>query len=163
MNSAGFFGWNNNGTPSILVLLVIFSVMYAFIFMELKISKTKYVVYLRKWLYKCHMECKKDDDTCEIINNNRGNNYGYDPNIDGKYRDYKNCALTGWEYSHFLFHMFLGMFYNIYISQSLSFTFELYECYEEDCGSLNDLIVNFSGFCIGYAIKSAYYYMGSKR
>lgn len=154
MESTRFLGWNKVGNTSIVVLFTILSIMYVFIFMNLEISKTEYIKYLRTWLYKCHVECEKDDNTCENINNNRGNNYGYDPNIDGKYRDYKNCVLTGWEYSHFIFHVFLGIFYNIYISQSLSVAFEIYECLEEDCGSLNDLVLNFAGYCTGYTIRS---------
>ena len=151
-----FLGWNNVGPTSSVVLAVIGAVMYAFIFLDLGISKTKHVSAFRSWLYDCPMPCKEGNKTCEKVNSLRGENYGFDPNIDGgSYREYSSCFFTGWEASHLLFHMFLGYFYNIYISQSLSVMFELYEQYAEDCGSWNDLSVNFVGYCIGYGLRLA--------
>lgn len=149
-----FFGWNDVGAANHLVLGVIFAVMYAFIFMDLAASKTKYVKLLRSWLYDCPVPCSKGNETCEQINTYRGKNYGFDPNINGgSYREYSSCFFTGWEASHFLFHAFLGYFYNIYISQALSLTFEIYEHYAFDCGSFNDLGINFLGYCAGYALR----------
>ena len=150
----GFLGWNNVGKKSSLALAVIFAVMYAFIFMDLAISKTKHVKLLRSWLYDCPIPCKDGNKTCEKVNSYRGKNYGFDPNIDGgSYREYSTCFFTGWEASHFLFHMFLGYFYNIYISQTLSFMFEIYEHYALDCGSFNDLSINFAGYCVGFGLR----------
>lgn len=149
------FGWNNVGADSSLVLAVILAVMYAFIFLDLAVSKTKYVKMLRSWLYDCSIPCTDGNKTCEKVNSHRGTNYGFDPNIDGgSYREYKSCLLTGWEASHFLFHVFLGYFYNIYISQTLSFLFEIYEHLAYDCGSFNDLGINFAGFCAGHVLRN---------
>ena len=151
-----FFGWNDVRADSSLVLGVIFAVMYSFIFLDLAVSKTKYVKLLRSWLYDCHVPCTEGNETCEQVDLHRGKNYGFDPNINGgSYREYSACLLTGWEVSHFLFHVFLGYFYNIYVSQTLSFTFEIYEHYAFDCGSFNDLSINFAGYCVGYALRSA--------
>lgn len=151
-----FFGWNGVGTRSSLVLAVIFAVMYAFIFLDLAISKTKHVKRLRTLLYGCTMPCREGNESCEKVDMYRGKNYGFDPNIDGgSYREYSSCLLTGWEASHFLFHMFLGYFYNIYISQTLSVMFEIYEHFGFDCGSVNDLSINLAGYCVGYAMRPA--------
>lgn len=157
MEHVRFLGWNNIGKPSTFVLFGVLSIMYALIFMKLEISKTTYVKAIRSWLFKCHIECEEGDVICEVINNNRGGNYGFDPNIDGDRICYKNCKLIGWEYSHFLFHMFLGLFYNIYISQSISITFELYEARVHDCGSLNDIVINLVGYLVGYIMRIVFH------
>ena len=150
----GFYKWNEVGVRSSIVLATILAVMYTFIFVDLAISKTKYVKMLRSWLYDCPLPCNDGNQTCEQVNSLRGNNYGFDPNIDGgSYREYKDCLFTGWEASHFMFHVFLGYFYNIYISQTLSFTFEIYEHLAADCGSFNDLSINFAGYCVGYGLR----------
>lgn len=151
-----FFGWRDVGVSHSMVLAVILATQYAFIFLKLDISKTRYVKSLRSWLYSCHAPCTDGNKTCERVDKNRGKNYGFDPNMEGEsYRQYRSCLLTGWELSHFIFHMFLGYFYNIYVSQILSFGFEMYEHSALRCGSLNDLVVNFAGYCVGYGIRRA--------
>lgn len=155
MKQSGFFGWNDVRGNSSLVLAVIFAVMYAFIFLDLAVSKTKYVKLVRSWLYDCRIPCRDGNQTCAKVNSYRGDNYGFDPN-GGSYIEYKTCLFTGWEASHFLFHMFLGFFYNVYISQTLSLMFEIYEHYAEDCGSFNDLSINLAGFCVGYGLRTKF-------
>jgi hypothetical protein len=60
-----------------------------------------------------------------------------------------NCFITRWEISHFIFHTFLGYYYNIYISQGISIGWEIYEHKVYDAGSLLDFIWNLGGFLFG--------------
>lgn len=71
MGANGFFGWNNVGTQSSLLLAIMFAVMYAFIFLDLAVSKTTYVKLLRSWLYDCHMSCEEGSKTCENVDSYR--------------------------------------------------------------------------------------------
>jgi hypothetical protein len=152
----GFFGWNDVGMGLMIVLVLIGIIIYIFIFCELEFSKHGIIKYTRSCLYACPISCNDGNKNCKKLNSYRGTNYGFDPNIGGKkYRTYESCSFTGWELSHLILHTFLGFFYNIYTSQSISVLFEIWEAYYKDCGSWNDIVINFSGYCIGYGLKVA--------
>jgi hypothetical protein len=98
---------------------------------------------------KCVVGCA-NKKLCTATNNLRSAGYYMfdDPN--------NKCVVTRWEISHIITHIFLGYFTNIYISQFISVGFELYEHYYLDCGSILDLLYNFTGFIIGHQLKNAY-------
>jgi hypothetical protein len=152
----GFLGWNDVGVGLMIVLTLVGIIIYIFIFCDLDLSKSQNINQLRTSLYSCPIPCNDENDSCIKLNSYRGKNYGFDPNIgEKKHRTYESCSFTGWEASHLILHMFLGFFYNIYISQSISVVFEIWEDYYKDCGSYVDLGVNFTGYCIGYGLKVA--------
>jgi hypothetical protein len=65
----------------------------------------------------------------------------------------ENCLITGWEVSHFMFHVFIGYFYNIYVHLGISVGYEVYERIQHNAGSYNDVIYNFLGFLAGKYLK----------
>jgi hypothetical protein len=158
----GFLGWNRVGIGLMVTVVIFLLIIYIFIFCDLELSKSGSLKKIRNYLYSCPIPCKKDNIKCNTVNSYRGNNYGFDPNINGeKVRTYESCIFTGWEVSHLILHTILGFFTNIYISQSLSVGFEVYEHYSQDCGSFNDLGINFFGYCIGLGLKTASGYNNS--
>ena len=134
-----------------VILIIVFLVMLFFIFGQT--GKSKPVVSIREFLYSCQYKCA-NKYVCEVVDAMRGENYGFDPNKEDLGENtnklkYKQCLITGWEVSHFLFHVFLGYYYDACISLSVNVVFELFEHYFYDCGSYNDLLINFLGFCVG--------------
>lgn len=159
----GFLGWNGVGVGLMVVLVLVWIITYIFIFCEFDFAKRGFIKWFRSCLYGCPLPCKDENEKCKVLNSYRGANYGFDPNIGGKkYRTYETCSFTGWEASHLILHIFLGFFYNIYISQSISVVFEIWEDYYKDCGSYVDLEINFAGYCIGYGLKVATGYNNNK-
>ena len=100
---------------------------------------------IKKSLFNCTISCP--DNGCEYLNSLRDGAYWLDV-------EKKNCITTNWEISHFLVHVFLGYFYNIYISQTLSIGYEIYEHKFHNCGSYLDLGYNFMGFLVGHTLKN---------
>jgi hypothetical protein len=145
----GVLGWNNVGTGLMVVLVLIGIVMSNVVVIpKKKLEENKYVPdCIIKMLYKCHIPCNKNG-SCQMLNEYRGGNYWLG-------HESPDCTLTGWEISHVIVHIFLGFFYNIYISQSISVGFEIYEHMGYNCGSLLELGHNLFGFFIGYALRVA--------
>jgi hypothetical protein len=63
------------------------------------------------------------------------------------------CLITGWELSHFVFHTFLGYYFNLYISLMVGIGYELYEVGKCDCHSGFDIIYNTTGAMLGNYFK----------
>jgi hypothetical protein len=141
------FDWHNVTIGMMVALVLLVMIGTECIFGEL--SKNQIVQkIINKGLNSCAGTCSTDK--CNAYTNLRGNGYfigqekgGYD----------KTCMLTGWEVSHFLFHTFLGYFYNIYTSVSMSIGYEIFEKYQYDCASYIDLGVNFMGFLLGHYLR----------
>lgn len=131
-------------------LAVVLAMQYFFIFTNWSVLQSKHLVSIREWLYSCPMPCTSKEE-CQHVHRSRGKNYGYDPT--GNTHDFSTCMLTGWEISHFMLHVFLGLFYNIYVSQALSIGFEVYEHHVLGCGSYNDLVINLAGFLVGQRLR----------
>ena len=97
----------------------------------------------------CLITCK--NQICKnITSNSRESNYSLGITSNAHVDD---CIFTGWEFSHVILHMFLGYYFNIYISVSLSVLFEIYEHYVYNCASWLDLFWNTFGLLIGIYIR----------
>jgi hypothetical protein len=137
--------WNSVSCGGIVFLIIVGIIMKELIFGT---SKNTLRLEGIKLLDKCIVGC----------NGPIGNKYtalrdsGY-MNSKDKVSSDRNCLFLGWEFSHLLFHMFLGYYYNIYISVGLSVGFEMYEKIEYNCSSYADLIINFTGFLIGAYLR----------
>ncbi len=138
-------GWDHITKEHALALVVVLCIMYFFIF------------YVWIGLRKRSELCEKIDGACIIGCSpgkcppdwTRGDTY----TIGGGYAK-PQCLLTSWEFSHFIFHMFIGYFFNIWVSLGLGVSFELYEVIAYDCASYIDIIANTSGCIIGAVIAS---------
>lgn len=97
--------------------------------------------------YKCFLPCKKDICTT-ITKNMRDSQY-----LTTTLKQPNECLFTFWEFSHIILHMFIGYFYNFYISTTLSISFEIFEHYVYNCGSLLDLFYNGLGMFIGVYLR----------
>jgi hypothetical protein len=150
----GFFGLNGVTRKSLIFLVLLGILMHYFIF---TLSKNLGPLQPKfdKWRYWCLNKCKTAK--CENATMKfRGANYfdDKDEKKKGTKMDHRGCAFTIWELTHFLFHIFLGLYYNIYISVGTSVFFEMYEHYMYDCGSVLDLGWNFAGFVTGFALRA---------
>ena len=139
------FEWGHISPNVYISLCIVLIIMYMVIFettetIGAKNAKKFYDV-IEKCVVKCGEKCWADEY--------RGGEYY-------TFEDSDKCAVSVWEVTHFLMHAFLGFFTNIYISQSMSVGFELYEHFAYDCGSLLDLVWNFAGFATGHALKNAW-------
>jgi hypothetical protein len=65
----------------------------------------------------------------------------------------QSCVFSLWELSHILFHVFIGYYYNIYISLGVGISWELYEHYFRGHASGIDIGYNTIGFLIGHGLK----------
>lgn len=136
-------------STGVYVSLIIAGIcMYVSIFHLEKIVGDETSKKIHDYTEKCTIACS-DEKICTQVNNLRDDKYYL---FDG---NSEKCIVTKWEISHFITHAFLGYFTNIYISQSISVGFELYEHYILQCGSYIDLFYNFSGFIIGHILKNA--------
>jgi hypothetical protein len=140
----GFFGFHDISTGMYVVLIIVLILSYTMIFNSELLIGDKYSKIFNKKINRC---VTKYDTSIINMSNLRGENYwlGYNNNT--------KCNVTSWEIIHLLFHVFLGYTTNIYISQSISIGWEIYEEYFYKCGSVMDLIYNFVGFIIGYYLK----------
>lgn len=137
--------YNSKKYYMIAVLLVI---MYILIFHLEKVVGDNTAKKIHKWSEECVKDCKNDE--CDKVNGLRGSGYYLLGDEDSP----TNCLITKWEISHFIFHMFLGYYTDIYFSQTLSIAFEIYEQIFYKCGSLLDLVYNFLGFLLGHYLKT---------
>lgn len=111
--------------------------------------------YLRQydWIKKIGEACiyKCDGETCKAYSRQwRGGNYH--DTLDKKLPP-SGCMLTSWELSHFIFHIFIGYYYNLYISLLVGFGFEFYESQRCQCHSGFDLLYNTAGALVGNYFK----------
>jgi hypothetical protein len=135
------FKWHGVTCPSLVLLVMICSFMYYFIF----IIPDK-VRCLHNALDTC-IGPVCDKPICKMITNGRDSGY----NLSGNGN--KNCLFSVWELSHMFFHIFIGYYYNIYVSTAISVGFEMHERISYNCASYNDIFINFTGFLIGHALK----------
>jgi hypothetical protein len=130
----------------IIALAIIFILYYIVIFhLDLCIGdeNSKFV---HSYTETCVVGCKTSKPLCELTNGLRSNGYYL-------FGDYDKCIVSWWEISHVTLHMWLGYFTNIYVSQTVSVGFELYEHFALGCGSFLDLLYNFLGFAIGNQLR----------
>ena len=142
------FGWNNVSLKNVYGLLLINIIIYMFIFHiidRLPISLKKCINDIQ---YTCFANCNKK--SCKKLTNLRDKNY-YLNDYTGI--NLKTCMATSWELLHLLFHIFIGYYYNIYLSLATSISFEIFEHYVYECGSYLDIFWNFIGFLIGFSLK----------
>ena len=139
------FGHISNNT--ILGLIIAGIIMYALIFHLDSILGEKYTKKFHNFSEECLVGCGGRKTACDITNNLRDTGYYlFDSDSD-------KCVVTKWELSHLVTHIFLGYFTNFHISTAVSVGFEIYEHYVYDCGSVLDLLYNFTGFIIGHKLK----------
>jgi hypothetical protein len=144
--SHSILSWNGVTVGMLVVICIIGLMMNHFIFNAMDNLPPRLQSIVDSIQYKCFYKCKTK--TCNGIGNYRDNNYFYGSNVNGR-----QCLLNAWEISHVFFHAFLGYFYNIQTSLSISIGFEMYEHIKYDCASLLDLGWNFTGFLIGSYLK----------
>jgi hypothetical protein len=141
--------WGDISIGVYVVLVLVGIIMHQLIFNLDNYIGKKYAKYIHNYTEQCAVNCSNKEQ-CNYINSFRDDHYYvFDGNVE-------KCLVTKWEISHFITHVFLGYFTNIYISQGVSVGFELYEHHMLDCGSYLDLIYNFTGFIIGHTIKNYY-------
>jgi hypothetical protein len=99
-------------------------------------------------LDKCIFKC--NSDSCKNYTTLRDSGY---MNNENKIENDRNCAFLGWEFSHLIFHVFLGYYYNIYISTGISVGYEIIERIMYNCASFADLLINFTGLLIGVYLR----------
>lgn len=133
------------------VIFIVLFFIYCFIFHLDTFFNKSQVDYIHEFTETCLISCR-NKKTCEKVNNYRDKGYYYfNPKSE-------KCLVTRWEISHLLMHMFLGYYSNIYVSQTLSVGFEIYESKMFDCGSYIDLLYNFLGFYIGFVLRHKKWY-----
>ncbi len=140
---SNFFSWNNVGLNGVCVLfiLVIFVDYLNFTYLP-NLSEDKL---LKKIMYHCALR----DDRVKQKYRNHGYYSAFPKDFNGV-----TCAVTMWEISHLLTHVFIGYFYNIYISMGISVGFEIYEKYWHSAESYTDVVWNFIGMVIGASLRS---------
>lgn len=96
----------------------------------------------------CFTHCHTD--RCLKVNKSlRGKSYYLTPGSAPN-----TCAFTIWEFSHIVFHMFIGYFYNLPISLLIGIPYELMEYYAFDCANPAELGYNLLGALIGNYLKT---------
>lgn len=134
-------------TLSYYTLMIIGIIMYILIFKLDYLLPEKYLRKVHNYTEECIIGCS-DKDTCDYVNKFRNDGYYlFDNDANEK------CIVTKWEISHFLTHLFLGYFTNLYISLAVGFGFEIYEYKFYDCGSYIDILYNTAGFLTGFYLK----------
>lgn len=111
---------------------------------------------IAKYLFRCYKKCESDG--CKsLITAGKGSSslmagetrYGLGP-----MKDRIGCMMSGWEISHFIYHMFLGYFLNsIYLSTAVGIGFEIYEQKYYEIGSVFDIIWNTAGALAGVGLR----------
>jgi hypothetical protein len=137
--------WNSVGYGGIIFLIIVGIIMKELIF-----GASKNTIRLEgiELLDKCIIGCTGPiGDKYTLLRDP-----GYMNNKD-KISSDRNCLFLGWEFSHLLFHIFLGYYDNLYLSVGISFGFELYEKIEYNCSSYADLLINFTGLLIGTYLR----------
>lgn len=142
--------WNNVTIPKTIILFGILLFIYWYIFVLMKFKTTSELINKISTYqnYKCLIPCEKEIciKTTEKL---RDRNY-----LTDVLEQPDKCIFTFWEFTHVILHIFIGYFYNIYTSQFISISFEIFEHYVYNCGSILDLFYNLSGVLIGISIRS---------
>lgn len=146
MDESGYFSsmfsWEHIPQNKMIALMVILVIFYILIFKVI----TKYKPF-QKIQLSCLKKCKTNK--CRNITDSlREDDYFLGAELDPK-----ECMFTGWEFSHVIFHAFIGFFYNIYVSLGLSVGFEVFEHFSWNCASGLDLGWNMAGYLIGHTIR----------
>ena len=141
------FGWNDVSLGMLCVLAIICLFLHYFIFTFLENWDHETQKLIDSIQGSCLTKC--ESKTCTNLTSYRDKNYYTTGAGDGK-----KCIFTFWELTHFLFHTFIGYYYNIYTSFVVSGGYEIYEHYQMDCGSLLDIGWNFMGFLVGFGIRN---------
>lgn len=139
------FEWGNISTGVYVALIISGIIMYVIIFHLEKIFDEEIKNKFLRNIEQCVIPCSKKK--CKTINKMRDKDYYYFDNSE-------KCVISLWEISHFITHIFLGYFTNIYISQGISIGFELHEHFNLNCGSYLDLGYNLTGFLVGHYLKN---------
>jgi hypothetical protein len=140
--------WSHISAQSMFGLMIAMFVLYILIFVVSGRIEVKLNWYFTR---ACAIPClsARSKECPDIMKKLRGDTYYV---VDTK-DDPSSCILTMYEVSHFFFHMFMGYYYNIYISQFLSVSFEYYEYMQFGCHSYIDLGLNLAGALIGALIR----------
>jgi hypothetical protein len=139
--------WNDVSLGMLVLLAIIGILQHLFIFTLLPLLPENI---LYTCIDKCIVPCK--NDTCKKVLSYRDSGYYAYSGVEDQEKA-QNCSLSSWEILHVLYHVFLGYFYNLYVSLAMSVGYELYEHYAFNAGSYLDLFWNMLGFGIGYAMR----------
>jgi hypothetical protein len=142
------FEWGTISTGVYVALIIAGICMYIVIFhLEKVLGEKKKNLFLKN-IEQCIIGCDSTSNkNCKLINNLRDKDYYY-------FSKSEKCVISLWEITHFITHVFIGYFTNIYISQGISIGFELHEHYNLNCGSYLDLGYNLCGFLVGHYLKN---------
>ena len=145
--STPILSWSDVSLGMTVLLIIILIIMHHIIFYTLVGWDPETQSKIHNITEFCFSRCKTD--LCKNITDNaRGRDYYLGSSAN------RNCAFGLWELSHFMMHVFIGYFYNIYYSQGISIGFEIYEWKIKNCGSWLDLGYNFAGFLTGHTLKN---------
>lgn len=132
--------WNHIPNDYYIALMVVLVISYIIIFHVFN-------TYFPTVQTSCFKKCKSD--FCKHnVKPLRGSNYFLSNVVDPSY-----CLITFWEGTHFIFHMFLGFFYNLYVSLAIGVGFEIIEVFTCDCASALDIWWNLFGYLIGHTAR----------
>lgn len=144
-------GYGDVSRIRIAIFIVVIIVGTYLIFTVYPYFRSKYAFVKNIGEY-CIIGCGRD--SCKKLGNaGRGNNY-HDTQ-DASTPAQTGCMMTGWELSHFITHIFVGYYLNMYYSTALSVGYELYEYKTCDCHSGFDIVYNTAGGIVGTYIKYA--------
>lgn len=140
-----FLLWGDVGKQKIQALIIICLCMYIYIFHISQRLYDKYKIEVDEFcLYECNTPLCKN-----IVKNSRDSGYF----LHDKLYEADKCGLTWYEITHVIFHIFIGYYYNIYVSLGVGIGFEIFERYKFNNGSYLDILYNMLGFVIGYNIR----------
>ncbi len=139
----GLFGWDHIRREHIYALLVVLCIMYFAIFYAWQSMRKRYDL-CEKIERACVLGCPSGRCPPDWM---RGDSYALEPGTKPK------CLFTTWELSHFIFHGFIGYFFNLWVSLAVGVSFELYEYAFLNCESLIDIVANTAGCMVGAALR----------
>lgn len=133
---------------TIIGLTIVCILMYIFIFY----AAEEYFPLFDKLTYEsCIIPCE-NNSCAKFIEATKGKNYY----LSKYHTDWNktNCLITPYEISHFIFHIFIGYYTNIYYSLLLGVGFEAWEYYEYNCENYMDIVFNTLGAIFGIFIRT---------
>lgn len=138
--------------PPVAWLAIYYLVVLAVI-VYINLEKDQFSKDLQTLFTQCVVRCPKGYECAFDAINTRGTDYIYDSGNDHSElaKNLEGCMVTGWNLSHFLFHLTLGFFFPQYLFHMfiLSAVFELFEFAWFNCHDSMDILLNTCGLILG--------------
>jgi hypothetical protein len=140
----------------ISALVICYLVVLVFI-VYVNLEKDQLSKDLQTLFTQCVVRCPKGYECTFDAVNTRGTDYIYNSGNDHSdlEENLKGCMVTGWNLSHFIFHLFLGCAFPQYLFAMfmLSATFELLEFAFFNCHDSMDILLNTCGLILGQILR----------